>query len=265
MRIAFLLVRQEVGKVSPVIPEVVRLLTDFGATVDVIYPDDDREDPARDRVDHDLYVLKARTPSALDYAAAMHSRGAKTVNPYPVTALCRDKLATTQALAAAGVPVPETFADQDPTDLIPQLDAGPLVMKPYRGSQGRGVHVVRTVADVLTLSASEGSEPVMAQRYHEPDGLDRKLYRIGTDYFCVNRVWPPSTYADKLGEVVPVDEELRNVAERCGEALGIDLYGVDVVISQGQPYVVDLSSFPGFKGVPDAAMRLADYLYEAAT
>ncbi len=36
------------------------------------------------------------------------------------------------------------------------------------------------------------------------------------------------------------------------------------MISKGHPYVVDLSSFPGFKGVPDAALRLADYIYAAA-
>jgi hypothetical protein len=28
--------------------------------------------------------------------------------------------------------------------------------------------------------------------------------------------------------------------------------------------VVDISSFPGFKGVPDASLRLADYIYSAA-
>jgi predicted ATP-grasp superfamily ATP-dependent carboligase len=39
------------------------------------------------------------------------------------------------------------------------------------------------------------------------------------------------------------------------------LYGFDVIMNEDQPYVVDMSSFPGFKGVPDAALRLADYVY----
>jgi hypothetical protein len=37
-----------------------------------------------------------------------------------------------------------------------------------------------------------------------------------------------------------------------------------VIFSGGRPYVVDISSFPGFKGVPGAAARLADHLYAAA-
>jgi hypothetical protein len=39
---------------------------------------------------------------------------------------------------------------------------------------------------------------------------------------------------------------------------------VDVVESGGVPYVVDMSSFPGFKGVPHAALRVADHLYWTA-
>jgi ribosomal protein S6--L-glutamate ligase len=50
---------------------------------------------------------------------------------------------------------------------------------------------------------------------------------------------------------------------RCGEPFGISLYGVDVIIAD-RPYVVDMSSFPGFKGVPSAAERLSEYIYRAA-
>ena len=51
---------------------------------------------------------------------------------------------------------------------------------------------------------------------------------------------------------------------RCGEAFGIDLYGVDTIERDGTPYVVDMNSIPGFKGVPDAPLRVARYLYAAA-
>jgi hypothetical protein len=36
------------------------------------------------------------------------------------------------------------------------------------------------------------------------------------------------------------------------------------VMSGGRPFVVDISSFPGFKGVPDAPPRLAAYILAAA-
>ena len=53
---------------------------------------------------------------------------------------------------------------------------------------------------------------------------------------------------------------MREITRRCGEAFGIDLYGVDIIYSAGSPYVVDINSFPGFKGVPDAGAHLAEYI-----
>jgi ribosomal protein S6--L-glutamate ligase len=140
------------------------------------------------------------------------------------------------------------------------LDGGALVVKPNRGSQGRGVRVVRRATD---LEESRSESLVFAQRYHRPRGRDRKIYRIGNEVFGVKRVWPVRTYEDKRGEPFEVSPELQDVALRCGRAFGIDLYGLDVVMSDDGPVVVDMSSFPGFKGVPHAARRIADYVYEA--
>jgi ribosomal protein S6--L-glutamate ligase len=105
---------------------------------------------------------------------------------------------------------------------------------------------------------------VFAQRYHEPEGRDRKIYVIGGQVFGVKRVWPVRTFEDKVGEPFTITPDLASIALRCGEAFGLELYGLDIIISDGSPYVVDISSFPGFKGVPDAALRLADYIYDAA-
>ena len=57
---------------------------------------------------------------------------------------------------------------------------------------------------------------------------------------------------------------IAHVLERCGQAFGVDLYGVDIIESGGAPYVVDMCSIPGFKGVPDAIRLLAQYFCTAA-
>lgn len=259
LRIAFLLVRHPARRRRPIIPEVIRLLTERDVVVDRVYPD---EEPAPwTGVEHDLYVLKAKTEAALRLAESLHARGAATLNPYPVTALCRDKIATARTLAAAGILMPPTYVERDPMRFAPHLERGPLILKPYRGSQGRGVQVV---LNVDALSAVPAGEPLMAQRYLRPDGRDHKIYRIASDCFCVRRTWPTRTYADKLGEPAELDASLLELTLRCGTALGIDLYGVDVIFHRGSPYVVDISSFPGFKGVPDAAAKLAEYIHAAA-
>jgi ribosomal protein S6--L-glutamate ligase len=141
------------------------------------------------------------------------------------------------------------------------LEAGPLVVKPYRGSQGRDVFVIREPSELTRLRVDGGL--VFAQRYHEPEGRDRKVYCIGDQVFGVKRPWPARTYEDKLGEPFTVSPQLRELALRCGDTFGIEIYGFDVIVSDSRMYVVDFSSFPGFKGVPDAALRIADYIYAA--
>jgi ribosomal protein S6--L-glutamate ligase len=259
MRIALILVRHPAERRSPIMPEVAQLLSRRGADVDCLYPDEEVADLARLRVEHDLYVLKSGTETALSLAGALHEAGASILNPYPVAAACRDKVLATQLLRTAGVPLPDTYVAARPEQLEPLLEQGPLVVKPSRGSQGRGIRVVRAARQLADV---EAGAPLLAQRYKEPRGRDRKLYRIGDHVFGVKRPWPARTYEQKVGEPFALTEELREIAWRCGTAFDIDLYGVDVIESD-RPYVVDMSSFPGFKGVPDAAALLADYIYEA--
>jgi ribosomal protein S6--L-glutamate ligase len=259
MRIGLILVRHPVERQSPIMPEVAQLLSQRGVEVDRLYPDEEAVDLGRLGVEHDLYVLKSGTETALSLAGALHEAGASILNPYPVAAACRDKVLATQLLRIAGVPLPDTYVAARPEHLEPLLNEGPLVVKPSRGFEGRGIRIVRTAEE---LAGVETSGPLLAQRYKEPSGRDRKLYRIGDRVFGVKRAWPARTYEEKLGEPFQLNEELREIVWRCGTAFGIDLYGVDVVESD-RSYVVDMSSFPGFKGVPDAAALLADYIYEA--
>jgi ribosomal protein S6--L-glutamate ligase len=176
--------------------------------------------------------------------------------------MLRDKIVTFHILQAAGVPTPQTFVASRLEQLCGAVEQGPLVVKPYRGSRGEGVRIVRNAGELAALPPIR--EPVFAQRYHAPEGPDRKLYSIGGELCGVKRVWPPRTYEDKLGEPFTPSPELVDVARLCGAAFGIDLFGVDIVESEGTAYVVDMSSLPGFKGVPDAARRLADYISDAA-
>jgi ribosomal protein S6--L-glutamate ligase len=263
MKVAFLLRAHPPDRPSPIMPEVMDRLSRWGVEVGAMYPDERVTDLATVRVEHDLYVLKSGTELALSMAGALDALGAAILNPYPVAERCRDKVVASRILRTAGVPVPATYAAGRAEELLPLLDDGALVVKPYRGSQGRGVRVVRRPADLPDGPMADGL--LFAQRYHPARGRDLKLYRIGAEVFGVKRTWPVSTYRDKLGDPFDVPPDLRDLVMRCGEAFGMELYGLDVVMSGDRPYVVDISSFPGFKGVPDAARRLADHIYSVGT
>jgi ribosomal protein S6--L-glutamate ligase len=262
MKIGILMMDHSKTRKQSVMPDVVKTLTDWGVCVDLIYPEQQLVNVANIRVEHDLYVLKASTNLAMSMAGALDAMGATVLNPYPVATTLRDKIITERIRRRAGVPTPDTFVAERAELLAPLLVEGPLVIKPYRGSRGRGVRVIWDGDELDEISSLDG--PLFAQRYQKPEGLDRKIYCIGNQIFGVERVWPAVSYEEKVGRPFTITPELREIALRCERAFGVDLMGLDVVFSGNRPYVVDVNSFPGFKGVPDAALRLADYIFSAA-
>jgi ribosomal protein S6--L-glutamate ligase len=257
MRVAIVALRHPSGRFSALVPEMVDRLHEMGCDVEIIDPDARPLDLGAMQTDADVYILKSGTEAALSFAGVLHARGARVMNPYPVAAVCRDKIVQTHMLADAHVPVPQSWMTVDPMTLLSQLGQGPLILKDPRGSQGRGLEIVH---DRDRLAALPGGRPWLAMRYHRPEGHDLKLYRIGDEVFGVERIFPARTYAEKLGRPYAVSADLHDIVLRCGDAFGISVYGVDVIRSQDKHWVVDMSSFPGFKGVPAAGRRIIDHL-----
>jgi ribosomal protein S6--L-glutamate ligase len=212
----------------------------------------------------DLYVLRHDDAATLAVGATLHAAGAATFNPHPVVAACRDRSVATRLLASAGIPVPESWFVDDPAAAVGLLDDGPIVVKANcAGSgSGSGMRIVRLPLELREVSASDG--PFLVQRHHPPDGLDRRLHRIGDDVFCLARKWPATTRAEKMGVLVEVDAALRRLAVEVGEALGTDVFDADVVTSAGRPCVVGVSATPDFAGVPEAGPLLAARVLAAA-
>jgi ribosomal protein S6--L-glutamate ligase len=243
------------------IPMLISHLQRSGARVGLVDPDvepvtlHDLHSP-----DVDAYVLGSPTEAALSLAGALERAGGVLIPTYAVAAGCRDKIVQTAALSHAGLPVPASWLTVHPESLAGELERGPLLFKDPRGSRGRGLHLVRHRDELRRLSRGT---PWLAMRYHRADGPDLKLYRIGDEVHGVARVFPAHSMADKVGRRLDVTAELRDLALRCGDAFGTTVCGVDVIRSDGRLWVVDMSSFPGFKGVPGAAGRIARVILRA--
>lgn len=262
LRIAFLLGRPYSARRTSVFPQAMRALADAGLVVETIAGKGRLIDLSTVRVEHDLYVLKQISGTSLSLAGALHAQGATIVNPYPATVAIHDKAVAARILAAAGLPLPATYLVSHLELAAPLLDAGPIVVKPYDGTGGYGVRVVRDAAELA--AASEDKGPFLAQRYHPPAERDLKIYVIGERIFGVKKVFPARTEPEKYGEPFTPTPEQCELARRCGRAFGIDIYGVDLIESEGRLYVVDVASLPGFKGVPNAPLLLASYFRAAA-
>lgn len=217
---------------------------------------------------HDWYVLKGGSQAALTLGGMLHVMGAQLLHPFPTAVVLRNKLVVMQALRKSGLPVPETHFATQAEDIVQLLALGPLIVKPNDGRRERGVQVVRTPEDLSKLSIPA---PILVQRYHPPDEACRnpgrdlylKVYRIGDRVFGVRRVWPRLPAGNADPEPCPVPPPIERIAWTIGEIFGLTLYGLDVVVSGGCPYVVDVIPMGSCDGVPKAAQLLADYFLAA--
>jgi ribosomal protein S6--L-glutamate ligase len=260
-RIHFLLVRRTPPGLGPVLAEVYERLQDQGVEVDDHIPEEQLLSTEELVVHHDLYVLKSHTELALSTAGTLCTLGARLLNPHQSCLLTQDKITSAKLLSDAGVPVPCSWVTDDYGLLLPLLAEGPLIAKPHRGHLGKGVRILHSEEDLDLLSPTEG--PFLFQRYLETDAEDVKTYVVGRKAFAVTKRFSPDSYQDH-GRPMELNARTREIVLKCGEVLGLHLYGVDLVRTGRGPYVVDVNYFPGYKGVPGAAKLIADYVYRYA-
>jgi ribosomal protein S6--L-glutamate ligase len=259
IRVHFLLAGRVPPVPSPVLVEVYERLRARGVTVDDCIPEEVLVCTGEFAVRHELYVLKSHTELALSMAGMLNALGARLLNPYRSCLLTQDKVTSTKLLGDAGVPVPPSWVTDDYDLVRPFLARGPLIAKPHRGHRGSCVRVLRGPEDLASLCPTEG--PFLFQQYLESDGEDLKAYVVGERAFAVTKPFSPDAF-QYFGCPVELDARARDIVLTCGRVLGLHLYGVDLVVTDDGPFVVDVNYFPGFKGVPGAAQLIADYVHE---
>jgi ribosomal protein S6--L-glutamate ligase len=245
---------------------VVAALGRRGVEVSVVDPDALVHD-LRDRpwiAGAAVVLARGRSPSLLTALAVAERFGVSTINRAAAVAAVRDKAAMAAALVAAGIPTPDTWVGR-PAELSGAIRPAsyPLVLKPVFGDNGTGVRLVGEPRELL--SAPWPQDVALAQRYVPNGGMDAKVYAVGPRRWAVRVPSPvfggPGGAADP--EPVPVTPALADLADRCGRLFGLDLFGVDCLMTPGGPVAVEVNDFPNYRGVPDADEALAAYVVAA--
>jgi ribosomal protein S6--L-glutamate ligase len=212
--------------------------------------------------DLDVVVGRGRSLALLCLLTWAESRGARTVNRRAAIAAVHNKAEMAVRLAAAGVPTPRTFLGlQGELAATVPRDSYPLILKPTFGDNCQGLQLVRSPGELAHVSWPEPL--VLAQEFLPSDGNDLKLYVVGADVWAVRK---PSPLSDRDGapELVARTPALRDLARRCGELFGLELYGVDCLETDAGVVVIEINEFPNYTGVPDADDALADYVLARA-
>ncbi|NUS16951.1 MAG: hypothetical protein HOY69_37075 [Streptomyces sp.] len=249
--------------------EVIRQLDAWGHRVDVVRPGGSLllMTDLLAAGGHDAWVLKTVSGGpGLTLLEAAASAGLTTVNDARAIRRVRDKALAAAIGRAGGLPMPPTYAAARPELLaeIPESDY-PLVVKPADGSSGRAVHLIASPDRLVPLvPALRGEGLLIAQPYVPNPGVDVKVYCVGGDVYATERRSPLHPDHPQPERRVPLSREVAEVAALAGAVYGLDLYGLDVLLTPDGPVVVDVNDFPSFRQVPDAAARVAGAVLDLA-
>jgi [lysine-biosynthesis-protein LysW]--L-2-aminoadipate ligase len=207
--------------------------------------------------------------------------GVPTLNTGQVIEVCGDKLLTSLALRAAGLPVPRTTVAFGPE---PALEAAvklgfPVVLKPLVGSHGR---LLAKIDDPVTAEALiEYKEALPApvhrihylQQYLPQTGGDIRVIVAGDDVVTAIRRtsdgWISNYARGARTEPTPPDPATEELALRAAAAVGGGLLGVDLLRdNDGELVVCEVNHAVEFAGAIaatglDIGDRLASHLLTA--
>ncbi|MFW9937235.1 MAG: hypothetical protein ACFFD5_06265, partial [Candidatus Thorarchaeota archaeon] len=60
---------------------------------------------------------------------------------------------------------------------------------------------------------------------------------------------------------IPVDKDLKRRIKRLGRKLNMTVFGVDYILTEDGPYIIDVNDFPSFRSIPEGVSLISDHIY----
>jgi len=198
---------------------------------------------------------------------ALEGSGLRVINSSAVAETCSNKLATSIALSNAGVPTPRTMLALSPEGAEEAAEelGYPFVLKPFTGSWGRMVTVVRDRATMQSLIEfkEELANPQEQHMYYLQEYIKRPPRDIraivagDSIIACVHRIAPPGEWRTNVArgavsKAFKPDKELKEIILSAAEAVGGGILGVDAMEPESGYIVHEVNNTVEFKGAQSA-------------
>lgn len=206
---------------------------------------DDRElvfDLAAEPMRFDVVLERCLHHSRALYALRILNQwGVPSVNTYEVALTCGDKINTTTALVAAGVPSPRTLIAFTPESALAAIETlgYPVVLKPAVGSWGRLLAKIsdREAAEALlehkdTLGSYQHAIFYIQEFVNKPS-RDIRSFVVGDETICAiyreSEHWITNTARGGRARNCPVTPEIDRLSRAAARAVGGGVLAIDLL------------------------------------
>jgi len=225
-------------------------------------------DPDVDVVANRLLLTGTEQPAEGLGLASIFAHLRPTLNRPAATMVAVHKFATATALANAGLPVPDAVLALSAVTLNEESTGfGPeAVYKTAIGTHGGGTWKVDTASD--DLNPTVGHRQAFLQSLvdnGDEDRSDLRVYVVGDEIVgAMHRYAPEGDWRTNValgGRVADATDELtdeiRELALKATDIVGLDYAGVDLVEGHDGPVVLEVNPTAGFRGLFKATGRSA--------
>ncbi len=198
--------------------------------------------------------------SRMDFLAGVQDGGCCVINSPRAIECAVDKYLTTQKLAQAGLPVPDTIVCEDRDAALEAFHSlgGDVVVKPLFGAEGRGI--IRVNHPEMALRVFRTLERLNAIIYQQqflsgPLEDIRILLLDGELVASMKRSPAPGDFranAAQHGTALPYEptQDEVNLARRAAEVTGCVFSGVDLMYNAaGDAIVIEVNAVPGWRAL----------------
>lgn len=175
----------------------------------------------------------------------------------------RDKLRSLQILSRAGIGMPKTVFtnySKDVASVVDQVGA-PCIIKLLEGTQGLGVVLAeskKAAVAVVEAFNSLKARVIVQEFIKESRGVDIRAFVVdGRIVGAMKRTGKEGEFRSNLhrggtAEVIELDRDQEVAAIKAVKALGLHVAGVDMLLSDRGPLVLEVNSSPGLEGIEAA-------------
>lgn len=191
-------------------------------------------------------------------ARMLDKRGVALFNSAAAIEVCDDKMLTHIALSGCGIPMPDTlpgllcYDENTPLDLtaldkVESMLGYPMILKLSYGSMGKGVFKADDRAELIEIAEKLKPYPHLFQRYvASSHGKDMRVIVIGGKVIGGILRRSDGDFRSNIGlggaaEKVAVPNEIRLLAEKTANILGLDYCGIDFLLGDA-PLVCEVNS-----------------------
>lgn len=215
----------------------------------------------------DAIVVRTMPPGSLEqvvtrmnFLAVTAQQGVDVVNPPKAIECAVDKYLTTQLLAMAGLPVPDTIVCENADTALEAFETlgSDVVVKPLFGAEGRGIlrvdHPEMALRVFRTLERLDSV--IYLQKFN--DGPREDIRVLLLDGEVIGSIKRRATGDDFRANIAqagtaqpwsPSDTEVK-LSQAAADATGCLFCGVDIMYSpEGNPLVIEVNAVPGWRAL----------------